>query len=511
MFSSVLSAVPRGMNVEFVHVEADTSNGLPMFHMVGYLSSEVKEAGERVKTAIRNADMCLQTKKVVVNLSPANVRKRGASFDLPIAVAILASQGLVKGEMLQQVLIVGELSLDGQVQKVSGVLPMVDAACKMGYDICIVPRGNASEGALVKEAKVIGVETLKEVCDYLNGKSCSEPKVWKKTRNVKEAEKTTLGDYRDIQGQETVKRATEVAVAGGHNLLLIGPPGSGKTMIAKRIPTIFPPLSLEEGMEITKVYSIMGLIDKDCPLITDRPFREVHHMVTKSSLMGGGVLPRPGEMSLASGGVLFLDELAEFQRGVLEVLRQPMEEGVVRMSRRQESYVFPADCMIVAAMNPCLCGYYPDYNRCTCTESQIHNYLNRISQPFLDRIDICVEASKVAYEELTETNPSESSDQIRRRVCKAREIQRKRYQHTGHSTNEKLTLQELNQHCHLGVKQEQMMKQAFTTYGLTARTYHKLLKVARTIADLEGAKQIEMPHLREAIGYRTMDRKYWGR
>ncbi len=510
-FSTVLSAAIQGLHVELIHVEADISNGLPMFHMVGYLSSEVKEASERVRTAIRNSGIQMPAKKMVVNLAPATVRKKGASFDLPIALAVLASMGRFPGERLKDTLVVGELGLDGSVKEVSGILPVVMQAREEGVNRCILPGQNVREGALVKGMQILGVGHLLEACRYLNGEQEIPIVTGGRREAFLEESREVLVDFSDIHGQEAVKRAAEVAVAGGHNLLMVGPPGSGKSMMAKRIPTILPPPTLEESIEITEIYSVLGMVDKEHPLITGRPFRSVHHTVTKSALIGGGMFPVPGEISLAHGGVLFLDELAEFQKPVLEVLRQPLEERMIRITRSQGNFVFPANFILICAMNPCPCGNYPDYGRCTCTQPQIQQYLGKISQPFLDRIDICVEAPRIQYEELAREERQEGSAAIRDRVCAARAIQQKRYKERKILVNSMLEVRELKEFCQLGRKEELLMRKAFVSLGLTARSYHKILKVARTIADLDTSEKIREHHLKEAIGYRTMDKKYWGR
>ncbi|MCI8319671.1 MAG: YifB family Mg chelatase-like AAA ATPase [Dorea sp.] len=509
-FGTIMSAAIEGLHVEMVQVETDISNGLPVFHMVGYLSSEVKEASERVRTAMHNSGIQIPAKKIIINLSPAAVRKRGSSFDLPIALSLLCALGEIEEEKLKDTAVIGELSLDGKVREVKGVLPIVMEARKQGIRRCILPKGNALEGALTEGIQVIGVESLGQAADCLKREE-EFPLQGDKRRESCASLADSRMDFSEIQGQESVKRAVETAVSGGHNLLLIGPPGSGKSMIAQRIPTILPPPDHNESLEITKIYSVLGMVDRKRPLITGRPFRSVHHTVTKSALIGGGLVPSPGEISLAHGGVLFLDELAEFKKPVLEVLRQPLEERKIHINRVHGNYVFPSDFMLVAAMNPCPCGNFPDFSKCSCTPWQVGQYLGRISQPFLDRIDICVEAPRIRYEEIRERRRQESSADIRKRVIAARDIQQKRYEGQKILNNSMMGIREIDKYCRLGREEEHLMRQVFTSMNLTARTYHKILKVARTIADMDGGGPIRMVHLKEATGYRTMDKKYWGR
>jgi len=504
-FSTILSATMQGLEVKFVYIEADISNGLPMFHMVGYLATEVKEASERVKTALKNCNMPLPTKKIVVNFAPVHMRKRGAAFDLPMAVALLSAFEEVLPERIANTLFMGELSLDGCIRKVSGVLPIVSAAKREGYTVCVLPRENEIEGSVVDGVEIIGVSHLREVYAYLQGKAHIRKAV--AAPQKQECERL---DFAQVRGQEVLKRATEVAVAGNHNILFVGPPGTGKSMIAKRIPSILPLLSKEERIEISNVYSIMGLLSKEEPLMNTRPFRSAHHTITRAALIGGGKVPIPGELSLASGGVLFLDELAEFRKEVLEVLRQPLEEKEIKITRTLGNYTFPAHIMLVAAMNPCPCGNYPDYNRCICTDGQIRQYLGKVSQPLLDRIDLCVEAPRVEFDTLQKSQKEEDSHTVRQRVHKAREMQRIRYKHSEVRTNDELKEADIDCYCALDTDGKELMKMAYQKLELTARTYYKILKVARTIADLEEKDTVEIHHLKEAISYRMLDKKYWG-
>ncbi len=502
MFKKTTSAILQGLRVEFVQIEVDINQGLPMFQMVGYLSSEVKEAGERVRTAIRNSGFLLPAKKIIVNLSPANIRKRGTVFDLGIAVAILGALEERSEDDARNVLFAGELSLDGSVKGVKGILPIVHAAQKEGFKSCIVSKENEKEGALVNGIQVIGVSNLREAYEYITGKRSYRKKTCVTPSFQKEF---CEADFAEIRGQALAKRAVEIAVAGGHNILMVGPPGSGKTAIAKRIPSILPPLTLEESMEVTMIYSIVGEVDEEYPLKTARPFREVHSTITKMGLLGGGIYPKPGEISLAHKGVMFLDEIAEFPRSTMESLRKPLEDREVKIIREKGEFCFPAESLLVAAMNPCPCGNFPDLNKCTCTPTQRQAYLGKLSQPFLERIDICVEVPKVQYDELAMERKEESSNVIRERIVRAREIQKERYQNLENQINAGLDIKQIETFCALNQKERDLMKHAYNRLGLSARTYHKVLLVARTIADLEGSASIKEKHLREALGYRTME------
>lgn len=506
MFCTVLSASVFGVESIPVHVEADVGDGLPSFAMVGFLSTQVKEAQERVRTALKNSGIRMEPKKITVNLAPADLRKSGTAFDLPIAVAIAAAYQKLDAGRLKDVLIAGELSLNGEVLPVCGGLLLAETAAKMGCHTCILPLENVQEGAAVKDIRIIGVKSLMQTIRFLKGEDKLEEAVFEKTR---EREKAGTEDFSDIIGQEGAKRAAEVAAAGFHNLLLIGPPGAGKSMIAGRIPSILPEMTWEERVELTKIYSIMRMLPKENPILNERPFRAPHHTITARALTGGGQIPCPGEISLAHNGVLFLDELPEFSREALETLRQPMEDKQVCIARGGRNYCFPANFMIVAAMNPCPCGYYPDLERCTCSVNAVQRYLNRISGPLLDRIDLSVEVSAVHFPINEKEKRGETSAKIRRRVQTVRKMQQKRYKKYGILYNAQLSAPMIKEVCRLGKTEQAMMEEAFEKLDLSMRSYYRTLKVARTIADLDGSEDILCEHLTEALCYRTINKKYW--
>lgn len=506
MYSTIQTAILEGIQTRQIQVEVDISNGMPVFEMVGHLAPEVREGKERIRTALHSIGVILPAKRITINLSPAHIRKNGTGFDLPIAIAILQSLGLVTKESCEGKLFIGELSLNGQILPVSGILPVVSDGIKSGIQEFVVPKENENEARLVQSARIYSFQTLQEVLNFLNGMPYQENETM-----IEEQIQTVCKDFQDVCGQKFIKRACEVAAAGMHNMLLIGPPGAGKTMISERLATILPPLTEEERLEVSKIYSVCGLLTNKNALITERPFRTPHHTITQMGLTGGGTIPKPGEISLAHNGVLFLDELPEFQKGTLEILRQPLEEHEIHLVRVKGTVSYPANFLLLAAMNPCNCGYYPDMNKCRCSDGSLRRYFDKVSQPLLDRIDICVEAPALRYGELTGAKGSEeSSKEIQNRVIACHKIQCERFKREDFSHNSVIPAYRLEEFCYLGEKEKKYMENMYEKMNLTARTYHKILRVARTIADLEEAKQISLSHLNEAICYRNIDEKFWG-
>lgn len=501
MFSRIFSGGITGIDAHIICVEADISGGLPQFNMVGLLSSEVKEARERVFRAFSNTGIEIPARKITVNLSPAGIRKQGSGFDLPIAVAILTAMGIIRKEASDGKLFVGELSLDGQINKVNGVLPIALMASEQGFQTLVIPRDNVFEGAPVEGIRISGVSDLEELIRSLNEDQLPESEHISLEQELKNAYETDELDYSDIRGQEAAKRATEVAVAGFHNLLYIGPPGSGKSMMARRIPTILSRMNMQECLEISKIYSVMGLLDQQT-LVLRRPFRSPHHSITGPSLIGGMGNPRPGEITLAHKGVLFLDEAAEFKKDVIEMLRQPLEEKKAVISRLSGNVVFPADFMLVMAMNPCRCGYYPDMQHCKCSQSDVDRYFGKIRGPVLDRIDICTATARLGIDDFSGESGTGSAE-MRERILKAQEIQAERFKGSQIRFNSQMDRSRIEQFCVLKKTDENILDRAYRKYNMSARGYYKVLKVARTIADLEGAEEIRRPHLIEAISYRN--------
>jgi magnesium chelatase family protein len=484
-----------GIHTVGVRVEADISTGLPAFDMVGYLSAEVREAKERVRTALHNMGIALPAKRITVNLFPADIRKTGTGFDLPIAVAILAAMELVDAK-----------SCEGILLPVRGMLPIVSDGISWGISRFVVPAENEHEGSLVKQARVLGFSTLSDVIDYLREGRYKPPA---HAGQQKPGDAKRL-DFAEVNGQPFLRRAAEIAASGMHNMLMVGPPGAGKTMISERIATILPPMTEEEQLEVSKIYSVCGLLQGQDALPESRPFRSPHHTISSVGLSGGGTSIRPGEISMAHHGVLFLDELTEFAKSTLEILRQPLEEGEIHIVRASGSVTYPAQFLLLASMNPCNCGYYPDRSRCRCSEASLQRYFNRISQPLLDRMDLCVEAPNVSYEELTGQCVCEDSATIRARVVRCHEIQKQRYRDEPFVHNSRIPASRLATYCALGEKERRYMEQIYDKMALTARTYHKVLRVARTIADLDRSEEIRLSDLQEAVCYRSLDARFWG-
>lgn len=510
MLVKLFGAAVQGIDATIITIEVNSSRGIKFF-LVGLPDSAVKESHERIVSALQVNGYKFPTCQIVINMAPADIRKEGSSYDLPLAIGILAATGTINSDKLGKYLLIGELSLDGSLQPVKGTLPIAIAARAQGFEGFILPKQNAREAAVVNNLQVYGVDNITEVIDFFNGKKELIPTIVNTREEFYQNQINFPFDFSDVKGQENVKRALEVAAAGGHNLIMIGAPGSGKSMMAKRLPTILPPLSLGESLETTKIHSVAGRLNKDSSLIATRPFRSPHHTISQVAMVGGGASPQPGEISLAHNGVLFLDELPEFNRSVLEVLRQPLEDRQITISRAKYTLNYPASFMLVASMNPCPCGYYNHPTRnCVCNPGQVQKYLNKISGPLLDRIDIQIEIVPVPFEKISEQQPGESSASIRERVIRARQIQTERFANYPRiHCNAQMTSKLLHQYAQPDSQGLQLLKNAMTRLNLSARAYDRILKVARTIADLEGSESIRPQHLAEAIGYRNLDRENW--
>ena len=504
MFAKINSLGLFGLNAFNVDVEIEISRGIPAFDIVGLPDLVVKESRERIKASMRCCNIEFPVAKVMVNLAPAGTRKSGSVHDIAILVAVLKAAGYIK-ENLDSCCFIGELSLNGTLRPIEGVLPMVLLARETGFKSVFVPKDNAFEASVAEGIDIYAAESVSQILDHFTMRT----RIEKQPKFIPEnkPENYTF-DFSDVKGQKTAKAALEIAAAGGHNALLIGTPGSGKSMLAKRMPSILPEMTFEESIETTKIHSISGLLDPKSPLVTERPFRTPHHTISAAGLAGGGSIPKPGEISLAHNGLLFLDELAEFDRKTLEILRQPLEDGKVTISRAAGTVVYPASIMLIAAMNPCPCGYYPDMNKCRCTPGEVSHYLHKLSQPLLERIDLCADVPPVNFSQISGEKSGESSALIRKRVEKARRIQQKRYQNEKICFNGELSGKQIRKYCVLTENAIQVAKNAFELMELSARSYHRILKVSRTIADMEGEELIHTRHVAEALTYKAFDKKY---